>query len=90
LIGLIFCQVVISGELLALVSALVTAGVVSVNFIGGALGFIGDVVLTTGAAIALFGAAAAAGPAVLALLLALGLTGPFTLNIPIYVPTVHP
>ena len=83
MIGLIFCQVVISGELLALVSALVTAGVVSVNFIGGALGFVGDVIITVGAGVALIGAAAAAGPAALALFLALGLTGPFTLNIPI-------
>ena len=82
MIGLIFCQI-ISTELLALVAALVTAGVVSVNFIGGGIGFLGDIVLTVGAGIALIGAAAAAGPAALAILVALGLTAPFTLDIPI-------
>jgi len=79
LIGLIFCQVVISGELLALVAALVSAGVVSVNFVGGALGFLGDAVVTVGAGVALTGAAAAAVPAALAILLALGLTIPLHL-----------
>jgi len=83
LIGLIFCQVVINGELLALLSALGTAAIVSVNFIGGAIGLVGDVVVTVGATVALVGAAAAAGPAVLSILLALGLTVPFTLHIPI-------
>ena len=83
MIGLIFCAIVISGELLALVAALVTAGVVSVNFIGGGIGFLGDIIVTSGAAVALAGAAAAAGPAALAILLALGLTVPFTIHIPI-------
>ena len=83
MIGLIFCQVqnctnvTITGEELALVSALVTAGVVAVNFIGGALGFLGDAVVTAGAGVALVGAAAAAVPASLAILLALGVTIPF-------------
>ena len=89
MIGLIFCQVqnvtnvTITGEQLALVSALITAAVVSVNFIGGALGVIGDVIVTVGAGVALVGAAAAAVPAALSILLALGLTVPFTLHIPI-------
>jgi len=83
LIGLIFCQVAITGEDLALVSALVTAAAVSLNFVGGAIGLLGDIVVTGGAAVALVGSAVAAGPAALAILLALGLTLPFTLHIPI-------
>ena len=85
MIGLIFCQVqnytnvTITGEELALVAALVSAGVVSVNFVGGALGFLGDVIVTVGAGVALTGAAAAAVPAALAILLALGLTIPLHL-----------
>ena len=89
MIGLIFCQVqnytsiTITGEELALVAALVSAGVVSVNFVGGAIGLVGDVIVTGGAGVALVGAVGAAGPAALAILLALGLTVPFTLHIPI-------
>ena len=87
MIGLIFCQVqnytsiTITGEELALLSALVTAGVVSVNFVGGAIGVLGDIVLTGGAGIALVGAAAAAVPAALAILLALGVSIPFKIPI---------
>ena len=83
MIGLIFCQIVISGELLALVAALVSAGIVSVNFVGGVIGLVGDVIVTVGAVPTLIGAAAAAVPAALSILLALGLTVPFTLHIPI-------
>ena len=83
MIGLIFCQVqnytnvTITGEELALVSALVTAAAVSLNFVGGAIGLVGDAVVTVAAVPTLIGAAAAAVPAALAILLALGVTLPF-------------
>ena len=83
MIGLIFCAIVISGELLALTAALVGAAVVSLNFVGGTINVLGDAIITAGAAVALVGAVGAAGPAALAILLALGLTVPFTLHIPI-------
>jgi len=87
LIGLIFCQVqnytsiTITGEELALVAALGTAAAVSLNFVGGAIGLLGDLAVTGGAGVALVGSAVAAGPAALAILLALGLTIPFTLHL---------
>jgi hypothetical protein len=81
LIGLIFCQVAITGEELALVAALGTAAAVSLNFVGGAIGLLGDIVVTGGAAVALVGAVVSTGPAALSILLALGLTVPFTLHI---------
>jgi hypothetical protein len=81
LIGLIFCQVAISGELLALVAALGTAAAVSLTFVGGAVGLLGDIVVTGGAVVALVGSAVAVGPAALAILLALGLTIPFKIPI---------
>jgi hypothetical protein len=83
LIGLIFCQVqnftsiTITGEELALVAALGTAAAVSLNFIGGAFGFLGDVIVTGGAGVAFVGATIVAVPAALAILLALGVTLPF-------------
>jgi hypothetical protein len=87
LIGLIFCQVqnytnvTITGEELALVSALVTAAAVSLNFVGGTIGLLGDAVVTVGAVPTLIGAAAAAVPAALAILLALGVMLPFKIMI---------
>ena len=83
MIGLIFCAIVISGELLALTAALVGAAVVSVNFVGSAIGLVGDAIVTVGAVPTFVGVVGAAGPAALAILLALGLTVPFTLHIPI-------
>ena len=87
MIGLIFCQVqnytnvTITGEELALVAALGTAAAVSLNFVGGAIGLLGDAVVTVGAVPTLIGAAAAAVPAALAILLALGVMLPFKIVI---------
>ena len=83
MIGLIFCAIVINGELLALTAALIGAAVISLNFVGGAINILGDAIITAGASVALVGAVGAAGPAALAILLALGLTVPITLHIPI-------
>ena len=83
MIGLIFCDIVITGEELALVAALGTAAAVALNFVGDGIGILVDIVVTGGQAVALIGSAVAAGPAALAILLALGLTVPFALHIPI-------
>ena len=77
MITLIFCEV-ITGELLALTAALGTAAAVSLTFVGSAVGFLGDIVVTGGAAVVLAGATVAAVPPALAILLALGVTLPFT------------
>ena len=83
MIGLIFCDVVISGELVALMAALLTAGAVSFTFVGAVGAFVGDAILTVFAIPTIIGSGIAFGPAALAIILALGGTLPFTLHIPI-------
>ena len=83
MIGLIFCDVVINTELIALLAALGTAGAVVWTFGGSLVGFLGDIVVTAGAGFVLGGSVIAAGPAALAILLALGVTIPVVLHIPI-------
>jgi len=74
LVALIFCDITV--DLIGLATAIATGIAVSLTFGGAAAGFIGDIVVTGGAAITLVGAAVAAVPAALLFLTAFGLTFP--------------